>query len=223
MRALECDIGILQKSDGSVMFQQGETKVVGGVLGPAEVKVHKEHLDKATLDCVYKVKIGLPGVREKALENFVCKTCEEVVLTKLFPRSAIQIVLQLIHDSGSLLSCLINAACMALVHAGVPMKCMVASVCCAIGKDGEIKMDPNKEEGENARCTMTLSFESKEMKLISSHTTGGFTIDEYFNCLEIARKSAAEVLSFQRLSVSRFLSRDNMADDDIAINEDELE
>jgi len=222
MRALECDIGILQKSDGSVMFQQGETKVTCGVFGPAEAQVRRELIDKATLDCVFKPKVGLPGVKEKAVENVVSKTCEEVVLMKLFPRSAIQIVLQLMHDSGSLLSCLINAACMAMVHAGIPMKCMVASVCCAIDKEGNILVDPSSEEEENTRSMMTLSFESKELKLISSHTTGSFSIDEYFTCLQVARQSASDVFSFQRLSMSRFLSRDNATDDDASTN-DEME
>jgi len=220
MRPLECDIGILQKSDGSVVFQQGHTKVTTGVFGPAEVQVHKEHVDRTTLSCVLKPKIGLAGVREKNMEDIVRKTCEQAILLKLFPRSAVQIVIQLMHDSGGLLSCLINSACMALVHAGIPMRCMIASVCCVVmddddgGGGGVVVVDPTTEEESCARCTMTLSFESKQMKLVSSHTTGTFTMEEYFNCIQLARQSAAEVFAFQRLSVSRFLSRDQEGGDD---------
>jgi len=220
MRELECDLGTLQKSDGSVLFQQGETRVACGVCGPAEVQIQREHVDKATLNCVFKPKVGLAGVREKAIEDIVKKTCEQVVLVKLFPRSAIQVVVQLMHDSGALLSCIINGACMALVHAGVPMRCMVASVCCAITDGGEVVVDPKEEVEKKCRCTMTLSFESRESKLISSHTAGSFSMDEYFNCLEVARQSASEIFSFQRLSVSRFLSRDNDAADD---DDDDME
>jgi len=214
MRELECDFGMRQKVDGSVLYQQGETRVTCGVCGPAEVQVHKELVDKATLNCVFKPKVGLSGVREKAIEDIVRKTCEQVVLVKLFPRSAIQVVVQLMHDAGGLLSSIINGACMALVHAGVPMKCMVASVCCAITTDGDIVVDPPTEVEKDCRCTMTLSFKSTKLKLISSHTTGSFSMEEYFNCMEVARKSASEILSFQRLSYSRFLSRDNDAADD---------
>ena len=57
-------------------------------------------------------------MREKAIEDIVRKTCEQVVLVKLFPRSAIQVVVQLMHEAGGLLSSIINGACMALVHAG---------------------------------------------------------------------------------------------------------
>jgi len=219
MRPLECDLGMLQKSDGSVSFQHGDTRVFCGVCGPAEVQVNKEKVDQATLNCVFKPKVGLAGVKEKRIEDVVRKTCEQVVLIKLFPRSAIQIVMQLMHDGGSLLSTLINGACMALVHAGVPMKGMVASVCCMLTKDGTVVVDPTTEEEKNSRCAMTLSFESKELKLISSHTTGSFTMEEYFKCLELCRQSANEILNFQRLSVSRFLSRDTAQDDDVSNDE----
>jgi len=220
MRGLECDLGILQKSDGSATFQQGDTKVTCGVLGPAEVRVQREIIDKATLECIYKPKVGMPGVKEKALEEIVTKTCEEVVLVKQFPRSAIQVVMQLLQDSGSLLSCLINGACMALVLAGVPMKCMLSSVCCAIDKEGQITVDPSNEEEENMKCILTLSFESKGLQLISSHTSGSCSVGEYFTCLELARQSAVEVLSFQRLSVVRFLSKDKGVDDDESTNDE---
>ena len=45
--------------------------------------------------------IYFTGVKEKALENLISKTCEEVALTTLHPRSAMQIVIQILQDSGS--------------------------------------------------------------------------------------------------------------------------
>ena len=59
MRELECDFGMRQKVDGSVLYQQGETRVTCGVCGPAEVQVHKELVDKATLNCVFKPKVNI--------------------------------------------------------------------------------------------------------------------------------------------------------------------
>lgn len=39
----------------------GDTSVLAGVYGPAEVKVSKEIFNKATLEVVLRPKIGLPG------------------------------------------------------------------------------------------------------------------------------------------------------------------
>jgi len=220
MLNLQCELGILSKSDGSATFYQGDTKVTCGVFGPAEVRIHRELIDKACLDCIFKPKVGLAGVKEKLLEEIVRATCEEVILVKLYPRSAIQIVMQLIQDSGSMLSCLINSACMALILTGVPMKCRVASVSCAIHTNGEVLINPSNEDEAHARCLLTLSFESKNLQVISSHTTGSFTVDEYFNCLDLARKSVAEVFSFQRSTIKRFLCKELPMED---LSADELE
>lgn len=41
-----------------------------------------------------------------------------------------------------LLSCFLNAACMALMDAGLPMSCLFCGVTCAIDTDGQIITDP---------------------------------------------------------------------------------
>lgn len=41
-----------------------------------------------------------------------------------------------------LLSCFLNAACMALMDAGLPMSCLFCGVTCAIHTDGQIITDP---------------------------------------------------------------------------------
>ena len=45
-----------------------------------------------------------------------------------------------------LLSCAINAACMAMVDAGFPMKCLVCAVTCTMNESGEIQLDPTSEQ-----------------------------------------------------------------------------
>ncbi|XP_057315841.1 exosome complex component RRP46-like [Hydractinia symbiolongicarpus] len=208
MRQLECELALLQKPDGSALFQQGDTKVTSGVYGPAEVKVSKELIDRSYLECILKPKSGMSGVKEKALEEFMTHACRDILLSALHPRSAVQIVMQIMHNDGSLLSTLLNAACMSMVHAGLPMRCMLVAVCCVISKDDQYIVDPTAEQEVGARCTFTLSFESKNINLISSHTTGRFTIEEYFKCLQLSRESAKQVFEFQRSSIHRFLSRD---------------
>ncbi|XP_072346281.1 exosome complex component RRP46-like isoform X2 [Scyliorhinus torazame] len=124
------------------LVMKGDTTVLAAVYGPAEVKVSKEIFDKATLDVLLKPKVGLPSVAEKSKEQMIRNTCEATILTALHPRSSITIVLQVIHDSGSLLSCCLNAACMALMDAGLPMRSVFCGVTCVIDSNGEILLDP---------------------------------------------------------------------------------
>lgn len=52
-----------------------------------------------------------------------------------------------------LLSCFLNAACMALMDAGLPMSCLFCGVTCAIDTDGQIITDPTAaQEKVNVSC-----------------------------------------------------------------------
>lgn len=47
--------------EASPAVSPGDTSVLAGVYGPAEVKVSKEIFNKATLEVILRPKIGLPG------------------------------------------------------------------------------------------------------------------------------------------------------------------
>uniref|UniRef100_K9IG20 Putative exosome complex component rrp46-like protein n=1 Tax=Desmodus rotundus TaxID=9430 RepID=K9IG20_DESRO len=95
LRHFACEQNLLSRPDGSASFLQGDTSILAGVYGPAEVKVSKEIFNKATLEVILRPKIGLPGVAEKSRERLIRNTCEAVVLGVLHPRTSITVVLQL--------------------------------------------------------------------------------------------------------------------------------
>lgn len=46
LRPMQCELGVLQRADGSARVVQGQTAVLCAVYGPAEVKASKEQCDK---------------------------------------------------------------------------------------------------------------------------------------------------------------------------------
>lgn len=55
----------------------------------------------------------------------------------------------LIYINLKLLACIINAACLALINAAVPMKFTIAAVCCMIEENTDnIILDPNNSQLE---------------------------------------------------------------------------
>ena len=46
LRPLSCELGLLERADGSARVLQGGTSVLCAIYGPAEVKVSKEDCDK---------------------------------------------------------------------------------------------------------------------------------------------------------------------------------
>lgn len=70
------------------------------MVGPTEVKIRDEQLDKATVEVVARPLIGLPSVKDKAREQNIRETLEPILLSGLHPRTLIQIVVQTMKDDG---------------------------------------------------------------------------------------------------------------------------
>ncbi|XP_039103053.1 exosome complex component RRP46 [Hyaena hyaena] len=207
LRHFACEQNLLSRPDGSASFLQGDTSVLAGVYGPAEVKVSKEIFNKATLEVILRPKIGLPGVAEKSRERLIRNTCEAVVLGALHPRTSITVVLQVISDAGSLLACCLNAACMALVDAGVPMRALFCGVTCALDSEGTLVLDPTAKQEKEARAVLTFALDSVERKLLMSTTKGLYSDAELQQCLAAAQAASQCVFRFYRESLQRRYSK----------------
>jgi len=101
----------------------------------------------------------------------------------------------------------INAAALALAHAGIPMREMVSSV--SIGKlDKQLVVDVNKdeedwEEGEGATdipITMTPNGMITHLQL-----DGKITSKELKEAIELARKAAKEIYEVQKKALKESL------------------
>ncbi|NXU92254.1 EXOS5 protein, partial [Xiphorhynchus elegans] len=168
------------------------------------------------------------GVLERSREQQLRQTCEAVVLGVLHPRTAITLVLQVLSDAGSLLSCCLNAACMALLDAGLPLCSLFCGVTCALGPDGTITLDPTTRQEQvsagrgapvcppgppdhlapqEARAVLTFAIDSRERKVLMSTTKGSCSVEEMQQCLAAAQRAADTVFQFYRDSLRRRYSK----------------
>ncbi|KFP06545.1 Exosome complex component RRP46, partial [Calypte anna] len=185
----------------------GETSVLAGLYGPAEVKSSKELADRAVLEVLLRPKVGLPGVLERSREQLLRRTCETVLLGVLHPRSAITLVLQVLSDNGSLLSCCLNAASMALLDAGLPLSSLFCGVTCALDPQGAIVLDPTAPQEQEARAVLTFAIDSVERKVVTVTTRGGCSMEEMQQCLAAAQRAADTIFQFYRDSVRKKYSK----------------
>ncbi|NXN95663.1 EXOS5 protein, partial [Rhinopomastus cyanomelas] len=149
LRPFSCEQGLLSRPDGSAAFVQGDTSVLAGLYGPAEVRGSRELPDRAALEVLLRPKVGLPGVGDRSREQLLRQTCDAVLLGGLHPRTGITLVLQVLSDAGSapqLLSCCLNAACLGLLDAGLPLCSLFCGVSCALGPQGGIILDPTSRQ-----------------------------------------------------------------------------
>ena len=134
LRPIFCSLGEISRGDGSVILCHGDTTVACAVYGPGEVRVAKELIDQAVVEVVFKPRIGMPGVADRAREALIQSTCNSAILTALHPRTSISINLQEMQDDGCLISSCINAACLALLDASISMKFLIAAVTVLVNK-----------------------------------------------------------------------------------------
>jgi len=141
IRRIACEIGQFHRADGSVSLEQGNTKIIASVYGPSECKKRADALhDRCIVTCEYTVASFATAERKnfqrgdrrtKELGLLIKQTFESAILLHLFPRSQISIFIQVIADDGGALPVAINAASVALINAGVPMKDFVTA--CSVG------------------------------------------------------------------------------------------
>nr|XP_028598011.1 exosome complex component RRP46 isoform X2 [Podarcis muralis] len=184
-----------------------DTSVLVGVYGPTEVKVSKEIYDKATLEVLLRPKVGLPGVYERSREQMIKKTCEAVVLGTLHPRSSITVVLQVVTDAGSLLASCLNATCVGLMDAGLPMKSLFCGVTCALDADGNITLDPTAKQEKEAQSILTFAIDSTEKKVLMSSTKGTCSVEQLQKCIAASQLASDAIFQFYRDSAHRKYSK----------------
>jgi len=201
MRQLRVEQGLLVQADGSARVAAGETRVMAAVYGPAESLARDEQVEKAAIEVV------MGGDRQT--EETLAACVEAVCLSSLHPRTAIRIVVQPLTQDGSLFAAVANAACLALMDAGIQLSSLFVGVTCAVLKSGEVVADPTKEEEEGARALVDLVFDRHEGLLVSHCRQGSFSTEEYFKCFDLGASMCAPMIAFLRKTTESRFVKDN--------------
>jgi len=154
LRKMTAKVGVIPNADGSAMFSFGDTIAIAAVYGPRQL--HPQHMqDPAT--GILRVNYDLlsfsvtgrkkPGPSRRSQE--ISKVTEWALLPVLdlkeFPNTVIDVQIYILQADAGTRTAGINAASMALAHAGIPMKNLICSV--SVGKqDKHIIVDLDKEE-----------------------------------------------------------------------------
>ncbi len=154
MRPIEAKVGIIPNADGSAMFSFGKTVAIAAVYGPRTL--HPQHMqnpatgilrvnyDLLSFSVSERKKPG-PSRRSKEISKVTEWALAPVLELEEFPNTVVDVEIYILQADASTRVAGINAAAMALAHAGIPMKDLVSAV--SIGKlDKELIVDVDKEE-----------------------------------------------------------------------------
>ncbi len=208
-RKITAKVGVVPNADGSAMFSFGDTIAIAAVYGPR--KMHPQHAqdpEKATLRCDYsmlsfstkeRIRPG-PSRRSTEISKITEWALEPVLMIEQYQNMVVDVFINILQANASTRCAGINAAAMALAHAGIPMKNLVTSV--SIGKlDKQLVVDLIKEEedwedGEGATdIPITMTHDNK---ITHIQLDGKITIKQLKEAVELAKKATAEIYEIQK-------------------------
>jgi exosome complex component RRP41 len=205
IRDIKIEIGILNRADGSCYLEFGNNKIMAAVYGPREV--HPRHQQKATKAIVrYKYNMASfsvedrkrPGPDRRSIEvsKVSREAFEKEIFTELYPKSAIDIFIEILQADAGTRTAAINAASLALADAGIPMRGLISS--CAVGKvDDTLILDLNKDEDNYGQADMPIAM-STDGKITLLQMDGHLTQEEFKKGLEMAQQGCREIYELQR-------------------------
>lgn len=219
IRKINCKLGIFEQADGSAYLEIGHTSVLAAVFGPHEVSHQKRGSsfhDRAFINCQYSQanfstieRKSKPRADLRSLEftNNMREIFNNVILTNLFPNSQIDIFLEVLQSDGSNVSACINAATLALIHAGVPIKDFVTS-CSAALVDGKILIDVCHEESVSNLPIMTLAMLPQSKQIVFMESTGGIPLDNVEKIIDSAAGGCEEIYKICKTIVLNHVMED---------------
>jgi exosome complex component RRP41 len=168
LRSMTANLGIIGHADGSAIFELGNTKVLATVHGPREARGQKVAHDLAIITVSFHTATfsSVSGERRKQLRmdrrqtewaTFIRETLEGIVLTSTFPRSQIDIFVEVLNADGGVLAASFNAVVLALMDAGIPMVDYLVTLSCA-QIQGQPVVDLNRIEEASSNPNLTISF-----------------------------------------------------------------
>ncbi|XP_018335046.1 exosome complex component RRP46, partial [Agrilus planipennis] len=174
---------------------------------PVEVKMQNILTDRTSVEVNFRPKAGLPNISDRLQEQIVKNSIETAILCELYPRSSVVITIQEMQNYGGLIACAINATCAALLNSGIDMRFLLAAVNCTVDKDNELHLDPDQIERDHAKAAFTFVFDSLDKKVVSSQTTGSFTLQQFQVALDLCKAACDCIFDFYKTITSKQISK----------------
>jgi exosome complex component RRP41 len=206
LRPIHMEVNVLNRADGSAFIEMGRNKIVVAVYGPREL--HPKHFalpDRALIRCIYRMatfsvderKSPAPARREIEISKVIREALEPAIFAEYYPRTTIDIYIEVLQADGGSRCASINAAALAVANAGIPMRDLVSAV--AVGKvDEQIVLDLSDVEDKEGDGDLPVAILPRDKQITLFQLDGRFTPEEFEKSLNLALEGAEQIYTLQR-------------------------
>jgi exosome complex component RRP41 len=210
IRKIKIEAGVLHRADGSCYLEWGGNKVFVAVYGPREaIPRHTQNPLRAIVNARYNMaafsvedrKRPGPDRRSREISKVISEALEKVVLTEQFPRSSIDVNIEVLDAEAGTRCAGLTAAGVALTDAGIPMRDI--PVACAAGKiENQVVLDLGKEEDNCGDADLPIAISPRTDEILLLQMDGHLTSDEFNKALDMAIKGCHSVSEIQKKAIT---------------------
>jgi exosome complex component RRP41 len=211
LRPIKMEVGVLKRADGSAYLEWGDNKVIAACYGPREVHPrHQEEADKAVVRVRYNMapfsvpdrKRPGPDRRSHEISKVTKEALEPVVLRHLFPKTAIDIFIEVLQANAGTRCAGITVAALAMADAGIPMRDLIAS--CAAGKiEGNVTVDQMGLEDNYGDADLPVAIAPNKKQVTLLQMDGNFTKAEFEKGFKMAIDGCMKVYELQKQALMK--------------------
>jgi exosome complex component RRP41 len=211
LRPVHIESGVIPNADGSAYIEMGRNKIIAGVYGPREM--HPKRFSKPNmgiLRCRYHMapfsvdprRSPAPSRRDQEISMVMTDAIEPALFLERYPRSVIDVYVEIIEADGGTRCASINAAAVALADAGIPMKDLVSS--CAAGKyEGKLILDLGDYEDKKGESDVPVAYLPKIDQVTLLQMEGIMTQEETEKCIELAIEGCKQIYEIQKEALKK--------------------
>lgn len=234
IRPIKIVSGVLPNADGSAYIEMGRNKILVGVFGPREMHPRRSSQpDRAVLRCRYHMapfsvdprRSPAPSRRDTEIGMVMTYALEPAIFLERYPRAAIDVYAEILEADGGTRTACINAATVALVDAGIPMKDLVSS--CAAGKiDNQLILDLGDYEDKEGDTDVPVAYMPKLNQITLLQMDGMLTINELESCVQLAIEGCKQISEIQREALKAkygISEKDSLPDEKVELEDKDSE
>ncbi len=217
LRPLKIEAGVLERADGSAYLEIGGNKILAAVYGPRELHVRRiMRPDMAVIRCRYNMapfSVGerkRPGPDRRSVEisKITADALRPAIFLEKFPRSTIDVFIEVLEAEGGTRCAGITAASVALADAGIPMKDLVTS--CAAGKaNGNVILDLSEDEDKDGEADVPIAIMPRSGEITLLQSDGNLTPDEFNQALDLAIEGCMKISEEQKNAIKNRYGEEN--------------
>ncbi|KAK9892259.1 hypothetical protein WA026_019060 [Henosepilachna vigintioctopunctata] len=213
LRRIRCKLGVFSEPDGSAYIEQGLTKVLAAVYGPHQVRGgrSKAQHDSAIVNCQFSMAVFSTGERKRRprgdrksteMSIHLHQALVAAIKVELYPWTQIDVYVEVLHADGGIYPACVNAATLALIDAGIPLKEYVCACTASLANDDIPMIDISHQEEVMGGPTLTVAALPMSKKVVLLEMSQRFHVDHLPKVLKTALQGCVDIKNILDVTVS---------------------